>query len=182
MIRDSYAPKKWSLLVVGSAVLLLAGCGATTNTNTVRVQQRQLDIPTTYVSVSQNGLDQARVASSVLAARKDSKTSLILAEWTLAAVTSIQEFVAQSQQRLSQEILGYAKGSTRKKSLSCKDEKLPWYIMTFQQTDPWDPKKIATYVSQFYVQKGESVYVLSLADAEENSILSNIAGSMECVQ
>lgn len=80
MIRGSYTPKKWALLVVGSAVLLLAGCGATTSTNTVRVQQRQLDIPTTYVSVSQNGLDQARVASSVLAARKDSKTSLILAE------------------------------------------------------------------------------------------------------
>lgn len=55
-------------------------------------------------------------------------------------------------------------------------------MVTFQQSHPGDTKTIINYVSQFYVQKAESVYVLSLADTEENTILTDIVDTLHCVQ
>lgn len=168
--------------IIVSSMLILSGCGITSSTTTVRVQEWQMDLPQTLISVSQKWLDQANVASSVLAAWKDGKTSLILAAGSLPAATTIQDFVTQSQKRLSQEMFGYIPGTSRKRSITCNGTKLPGYQITFQQSDPRDAKKITSYISQFYVQKAQSVYVLSLADAEQNTILTDIVASLSCVQ
>lgn len=168
--------------IVMSCVVILSGCSTASSTSTVRVQDWQFDLPSALISVSKKWLDQAHVASSILSAWKNGKTSLILAAWPLPAATTIQEFTTQSQKRLSQEILGYIPGTSRKRTITCNNTKLIGYMVTFQQSHPGDTKTIINYVSQFYVQKAESVYVLSLADTEENTILTDIVDTLHCVQ
>ena len=159
--------------------LLLAGCG-TQEVSIVQVQDLSFSIPTTLQSISPQTLDNEQVAHTIIGARKDTTSSLVMSESSLPNSITIKEFTEQSSKRIEQQMVWYVKGSISSQTFTCKEEKITWYTHSFTENDIKDSAKVLTYYNQFSFQRNGSVYIISLAQKEEKSIFSDIIASLWC--
>ncbi len=163
-----------------SSMLFLAGCGSA-DTNTVTVQDFTFAAPTTFQTVSSASLDNAQIVHSVIAAWKWTNSSLVLSESTLPSTVSLESFTQDTQSRLGKELVWYSAGKISSTSFTCNGKKIAAYKHSFAQNDFQDATKIAAYYNQLYFARNDSVYILSLAQQEENSIFNDIVDSLGCV-
>lgn len=84
--------------------LLLAGCG-TQEVSIVQVQDLSFSIPTTLQSISPQTLDNEQVAHTIIGARKDTTSSLVMSESSLPNSITIKEFTEQSSKRIEQQMV-----------------------------------------------------------------------------
>ncbi len=166
------------LSIIGS-VIFLAGCGST-SVNTVNVQDLSFNLPTTYQSVSSQSLDNAQIVHTILAARKDTNSNIVISESSLPSSLSIKDFSEQSVNRLSQQMMWYTKVWLTTKSFACNWENIEGYKHSFTENDIKDTSKILTYYNQFAFARNWSVYIISLAQKEEKSIFDDIINSLTC--
>ncbi len=162
-----------------ASVVLLAGCG-TTAVNTVQIQDLAFNIPTTFQTVSSQTLDNQQIAHTIIAARKDTNSSLIISESSLPSTITIKEFTEQSAVRIAQQMIWYSKVDITSKSFTCNWNDIVWYKHSFTERDIKDNTKVVNYYDQFSFQRNGSVYIISLAQKEEKSIFNDIIDSLAC--
>lgn len=172
--------KKIILGIVALSTIIISWCG-TSSTNTINVQNFSFAIPTTFQSISSSSLDQAQIAHSIISAWKWDGNTLILSESSLPSQITLQQFTQDTQSRLNQNMIWYHDGKISSTSFTCNGTKIPAYKHIFNQTELQDTKKIIMYFDQLYFVYNKNVYILSLAHQTENSIFSDIIGTLWCV-
>lgn len=171
-------PSVTRLSIIGS-VIFLAGCGSV-SVNSVTVQDLSFNIPTSYQTISSQSLDNAQIAHTILAARKDTNSSIVISESSLPSSLSIKDFSEQSANRLGQQMMWYTKVWLTTKSFTCNGQDIEGYKHTFTENDIKDTTKVLTYYEQFAFARNGSVYIISLAQKEEKSIFDDIITSLTC--
>lgn len=166
-------------MIICCGTIFLAWCSGTTSLN-VQVQDFSFNIPPSFQSISSQSLDNAQIAHSILAARKDGNANIILTESSLPSNVSIKNFTDSASKRTSQEMIWYGNASITSKSFMCNGKKQQWYIHSFTQSDIKDIKIITTYYEQYYFARNGSIYILSIAQNTKKSIVDDIITSMRC--
>ena len=172
---------RMTVTVLLASFLFLTWCG-TTETNLVQVQKFQFSLPTAYISVPSKTLDTYNVASTVVSARKNGTSSLVLSEGTAPKETTIDTFTKNTASRIKQQTLWYTSPTVTKKTFTCWKDTLIGYLHTFTQAQAQDASTISMYYAQYYFIHQNSIYILSLADPKKNTILPDIIKSLRCTQ
>lgn len=171
-------------IILGTIIIstvFLSWCTWNSGTQTT-VWQFTFTLPTTYESISASRLDQYQIVNNIIGARKwTDKSSLVLSESSLPSSVTIKQFAQDTQTRLAQNMIGYTNWKLSSKSFTCNGQKIAWYIHTFTQTDIKDKTKVTQYYTQYYYWLQWSVYILSLAHTQENSIVNTIVSSYGCI-
>lgn len=159
--------------------VLLAWCGKPAETS-ISIDNISFSIPKEYQLISSSSLDSAQIVHNIVAARKASDSNIILASSTLPAQTSLKTFAEKSRTRISQEMIGYVPGSLSSKNFTCNGKKNTGYLHTFTKADLKDSTKTLVYYTQYYFLQEGSLYILSIAQDSQKSIVNNIISSLAC--